>query len=210
MLTVTRTANAGVMLELDGMKILLDGVCREVSPYLATPDSVKERLYQCFPDLVAVTHRHEDHCDPAFEQRYESAVHRPVIGPEFSGQQVICGNVTLTAVPSRHIGKSDCSHVSFVIEGTHCVWFMGDASPNQWKNRADLKKPDVLICPYAYAATESAWRMTCSLGAKATVLLHLPEPDKDTYGLWAAVKQTVGEKGNVFIPEMGEFVKITF
>lgn len=210
MLAITRTANAGVLLELDGTRVLLDGVCREVAPYLATPDSVKQILTLNYPDLVAVTHRHQDHCDPAFEAAYEKASGRRVISPENAQERMTCGNVRLTAVPSRHIGKADCDHISFIIEGTNCVWFMGDASPNQWKNRQDLPKPDVIICPYAYATTESAWRQTSQLGAKAVVLLHLPDRARDSFDLWSAVERTVGEDGRVFIPEMEGFVKIDF
>ena len=36
---VKRTANAGVLLELDGARILLDGVCGEIKPYLPTPET---------------------------------------------------------------------------------------------------------------------------------------------------------------------------
>ena len=174
MLKLTRTANAGVLLELDGTRILLDGVCREVSPYPATPDSIKTELSANYPDLVAVTHCHEDHCDPAFEEDYRLATGRPVIDAAYVGKTVTVGNIRLTAVPSRHIGKADCDHVSFILEGSACIWFLGDAAPSQWKNRYDLPKPDVLICPYAYAATDSAWRMTQSLAPKAVILLHLP------------------------------------
>lgn len=210
MLKLTRTANAGVLLELDGTRILLDGVCREVSPYPATPDSIKTELSANYPDLVAVTHCHEDHCDPAFEEDYRLATGRPVIDAAYVGKTVTVGNIRLTAVPSRHIGKADCDHVSFILEGSACIWFLGDAAPSQWKNRNDLPKPDVLICPYAYAATDSAWRMTQSLAPKAVILLHLPEREKDTVGLWRAVEQTVGNTPAVqlFIPEIGESLSL--
>lgn len=210
MLKLTRTANAGVLLELDGTRILLDGVCREASPYPATPDSIKTELSANYPDLVAVTHCHEDHCDPAFEEDYRLATGRPVIDAAYVGKTVTVGNIRLTAVPSRHIGKADCDHVSFILEGSACIWFLGDAAPSQWKNRNDLPKPDVLICPYAYAATDSAWRMTQSLAPKAVFLLHLPEREKDTVGLWQAVEQTVGNTPAVqlFIPEIGESLSL--
>ena len=209
MLKLTRTANAGVLLELDGTRILLDGVCREVSPYPATPDSIKTELSANYPDLVAVTHCHEDHCDPGFEGDYRAATGRQVIDPAFAGKTVRSKNVTLTAVQSRHIGKSDCDHVSFVIQGTQCVWFTGDASPNQWKNRQDLPRPDVLICPYAYATTEPAWRITRELSPKAVVLLHLPEREKDSFGLWQAVERVTAGSNlpNLLIPEIGDSVE---
>lgn len=209
MLKLTRTANAGVLLELDGTRILLDGVCREVSPYPATPDSIKTELSANYPDLVAVTHCHEDHCDPAFEEDYRHATGRPVIDAAYVGKTVTVGNIRLTAVPSRHIGKADCDHVSFILEGSACIWFLGDAAPSQWKNRNDLPKPDVLICPYAYAATDSAWRMTQSLAPKAVILLHLPEREKDTVGLWQAVERVTAGSNlpNLLIPEIGDSVE---
>ena len=205
---IARTANAGVLLELDGTRILLDGVCREVFPYPATSDSIKTELFANYPDLVAVTHCHEDHCDPAFEAAFQAATGRQVIDPSCAGRTVQCGNIRITAVPSRHIGKADCDHVSFILEGSQCIWFLGDAAPSQWKNRNDLPKPDVLICPFAYATTEVAWRMTQSIAPQTVILLHLPEREKDSYGLWNAVEQTVGTTPvpQLRIPQIGECI----
>ena len=207
---ITRTANAGVLLELDGTRILLDGVCREVHPYPATPDSIKTELSANYPDLVAVTHCHEDHCDPAFEADYQAAAGKQVIDPSYVGKTVTCGNIRITAVPSRHIGKADCEHVSFIIQGSQCVWFLGDSAPSQWKNRQDLPRPDVLICPFAYATTDAAWRITQSLYPKMIILLHLPEREKDSYGLWNAVEQTVGTTPvpQLLIPPIGACVAL--
>lgn len=207
---ITRTANAGVLLELDGTRILLDGVCREVFPYPATPDSIKTELSANYPDLVAVTHCHEDHCDPAFEAAFQAATSRRVMDASYAGKTAQCGSVRITAVPSRHIGKADCDHVSFILEGSQCIWFLGDAAPSQWKNRNDLPKPDVLICPFAYATTDVAWRITQSLGPKMVILLHLPEREKDSYGLWNAVEQTVGSTPvpQLLIPQIGECVML--
>ena len=206
MLTVRRTANAGVLLELDGVRILLDGVCREVVPYPATPEHIRAMLLENPPDVMAVTHHHPDHYDPAFTAEYEKITNQKAVDPTCVGSAVQYGDVRILPVASRHIGKFDCPHASFVIEGSHCVWFMGDASPNQWKNRTDLPKPDVIIAPFAYAATDAAWKITCSFKPKAIVLVHLPEREKDTFGLWTAVEKTIGE--SVFIPEMEEFIKI--
>lgn len=207
---ITRTANAGVLLELDGCKILLDGVCQEVVPYLATPDSVKQMLYKTCPDLVAVTHRHEDHCDLGFEQWYCSETGKTVMCPEAGNAYCQCNGVSITAVPSRHIGKQDCGHVSYIIEGSSCIWFMGDAAPAQWKNRTDLPKPDVLIAPYAYANTSASWSLVQSLAPQAVILLHLPPLENDIYGLNQAVMQTVEQEHNisVFIPKLEENLKL--
>ena len=85
------------------------------------------------------------------------------------------------------------------------MWFMGDAAPIQWKNRTDLPKADVLIAPYAYANTKPTWELTRSLAEKI-VLLHLPEKEKDPYGLWEGVETTICGASNLWIPQIGQTV----
>ena len=208
-----RTANAGVLLELDGARILLDGVCGEIKPYLPTPKEEREALLETPVDCVAFTHGHLDHCDVSFIPAYLEKTAGPVMGPADipyceAGQKII-GGVKITPVESRHLGKSDGSaHLSYIIEGSKCVWFTGDAAPATWRKRTDLRRPDVIVAPYAYA-TGSAWQLCKDLGAKKVVLLHLPEKENDSYGLWAAVAQTVGEDASMLvIPSMGETIAL--
>lgn len=207
---IRRTANAGVLLELDGVSILLDGVCREVKPYPATPPEERAALCACLPDVVAFTHSHKDHYDSAFAFEFVKQTGGVILGPQgLPGVQVTMdalqvGGVSIKPVPSRHIGAAGKTipHASFVIQGSSCVWFLGDSSPFEWRDREDLPQPDVLIVPYAYAATETGWQITKGLNSKAVVLLHLPERAADTLGLRAAVEQvTCGEKA-LYIPEM--------
>lgn len=207
---IRRTANAGVLLKLDGVSILLDGVCRELKPYPATPASEKEAIRKCWPDVVAFTHAHQDHYDPDFAAEYQRQTGGVILGPaDIAGcRKTQTGSVRVTAVESRHIGAAykDTPHVSFILEGSRCVWFTGDASPLQWKGREDLPGPDVVIAPYAYAGTPTALQMVESLGAKVLVLLHLPEREEDPFGLWPAVDQTLqgGTTLKVYIPAMSQ------
>ena len=211
---VKRTANAGVLLELDGVRILLDGVCGEIKPYLPTPESEKQALLQAPPDCVAFTHAHPDHCDASFIPAYLEKTAGPVLGPADipycqAGERSV-GNVTITPVACRHLGKSDGTlHQAYVIQGSRCVWFTGDGAPSTWRKRTDLPRPDVIIAPYAYA-TGSAWQLCKELGAETVVLLHLPEETGDPYGLWVAVRETVGPnpQPRLLIPAMGETVMI--
>ena len=99
-------------------------------------------------------------------------------------------------------------HASFILEGSRCVWFLGDAAPTQWRGREDLPKPDVLIVPYAYATTPSAWAFTQSLGAKTVVMLHLPQRELDDIGLWNAIEATVGENSGMLFPAVNETITI--
>ena len=205
---IQRTANAGVLLKLDGVSILLDGLCDRGESYLPTPPAIADRLLVNPPDLLAFTHCHADHCSEALLLPYRKQNLRPILGPEslYMGR-VRVGEVTIMPVESRHLGKVEpgLQHVSYIIEGSQCVWFVGDAAPIQWKNRNDLPHPDVLIAPYAYGNTKAAWELSCSLTDRM-VLLHLPPRKADPYGLWNAVEQTVGngKDSSVWIPEIGE------
>ncbi len=212
---ITRTANAGVLLKLDGVTILMDGVCREVKPYPATPPEVKAQLYADFPQVVAFTHAHKDHYDPAFADAYQRQTGRVIFGPELPGckssmvPQTV-GAVKITPISSRHIGIAgkDTPHASFILQGSSCIWFLGDAAPTQWRGRHGLPKPDVLIVPYAYATTKAAWAATQSLGAGEIVLLHLPETEKDDIGLWQAVESTVKDRNRLHIPAIGDTIHL--
>ncbi len=212
---ITRTANAGVLLKLDGVTILMDGVCREVKPYPATPPEVKAQLSADFPQIVAFTHAHKDHYDPAFADAYQRQTGRVIFGPELPGckssmvPQTV-GAVKITPISSRHIGIAgkDTPHASFILQGSQCIWFLGDAAPTQWKGRNDLPKPDVLLVPYAYATTQAAWAATQSLGAGKIILLHLPEREQDEIGLWQAVESTVKDRNRLHIPAIGDTIHL--
>ena len=206
---IRRTANAGVLLKLDGVEILLDGVCREVKPYSATPPEEKAQLEANWPQIVAFTHHHMDHYDPDFAAQYQKQTSGVVLEPNATSPACV-GNVKITPVASRHLGAAGkfTSHVSFVIEGSRCVWFMGDSAPSQWRNRIDMPKPDVIIAPYAYANTHASWEMTKSLGARHVVLLHLPKRELDEVNLFTAVETVTNLPEELIIPELGETIII--
>ena len=204
---IQRTCNAGVLVKLDGVSILLDGLCDGLEGYLPTSRPLAERLLETPPDLLAFTHNHPDHCSGALLLPYKTQKLRPILGPEsLPEKKVRVGEVTVTAVETRHLGKAEpnLSHHSFVIEGSKCIWFMGDASPIQMKKLAAFPKPDVLLAPYAYANTPSAWELTKAVCSGAVVLLHLPEKEKDMTGLWQQVKTVTDGENCLWIPEIGE------
>lgn len=202
---IRRTANAGVLIETDGISILIDGVCKRVEQYLPTPDYIRKELRDKLPDIALFTHKHDDHYDEGYAAICKETTLRPENGSEvfFSEKR---GKVKIQSVTTRHIGKTDISHVSFIIEGEKCIWFMGDASPMCLKNMENLPSPDVFIAPFAYANTETAWKMTKSKGAKDIIILHLPEKNNDPYGLWDMVEETTNNDSSVYIPKMGETV----
>ena len=208
-----RTANAGILLALDGVKVLFDGVSREGTAYPAT--SVEEQDAQILekPDALCFSHIHPDHFDEDFALRYANKVGGQIIGPvgeKLSSitSSVQIGTVRITPIDTRHIGKVGINvpHMSFIVEGTSCVWFLGDAAVLQWKNRKELPKPDVLIVPFAYATTATSWEITKNFGAKHIVIVHMPDKDNDPYQLWESVKTTVNNQDTVeiWIPDIGE------
>lgn len=221
-LRFTRTANAGGLLELDGIAVLLDGVCGGVGPYLPTPPALLEELAGRRVDLTAFTHAHPDHLDPDGAQECLYAWGGPpVLGtraveealspwPVTVGESVSAGAVTVTPIPSRHIGAAyrTLEHSSLLIEGSRRLLFAGDAAPTQWEGSPI--RPDVLLAPFAYAATPAAWRIVERLAPERLVLLHLPTRDNDPEGLWQAVETTLFRCRDisVTIPDMGETVTI--
>jgi len=210
LLKVLRTANAGVLLELDDTKILIDGVSPAVYPYPATPAQLRSQLLNTSVDALVYTHTHEDHYDPEFNNTYYENFAGPVIGPAeipFSCLQVQqVGQVVITPKDTRHIGKNcDIPHKSYLIQGSKCIWFMGDATPLQADGFANWPKPDVLIVPYGFVIG-IGWQICKALQPDALVILHLPDPKQDIYRLRDSVEQTIGADTypNVWIPAIGE------
>ena len=167
-------------------------------------------LTESFPDAVAFTHSHKDHYDPAFAAafRQQGGV---ILGPNDchgTMEPRIVGGVRITPISSRHLGIAGktTDHASFILEGSRCVWFTGDAAPSQWRDQKDLPKPDVLIVPYAYATTPAAWSLTQSLGAEKIIIVHLPRRQEDEVGLWDAIEATAGKERDLFFPAMNETV----
>jgi len=204
---IKRTANAGVLLEIDGVSILLDGICGEISPYLATPQQIRKELYAKLPNAVAFTHFHTDHYDRDFALFFEQTTKREILSPLKKGE-IEVGSVKIRSVDSRHIGANDIEHISFVLTGSRCVWFMGDASPATLKGMDNYPKPDVLFVPFAYLNSNSAFKTTKSLNAAHIVLLHLPDPKKDTYKIWENVKNFIMSEQNIHILDVGETVNL--
>ena len=107
---ISRVSNAGVLLELDGVKLLLDGFCTGHGPYLATPAHIRESLQADPPDMLAFTHEHEDHFDAQMAENYHKQTLRPVLGPEnlhyrTTSRGLAAGWVSILPIKSRHIGK---------------------------------------------------------------------------------------------------------
>lgn len=218
----TRTASAGGLLELDGTTILLDAICGGVGPYLPTPPELLDLILERGAELLAFTHAHPDHLDPsAAEECLYAWGGAPALGtreaadalspwPVTVGEPVYAGGVTVTPIPSRHIGAAyrNVEHHSFLIEGSRRLLFAGDAAPTQWEGSA--LRPDVLFAPFAYVTTQAGWHIVEDLSPQRLVLLHLPARDNDPEYLWQGVENTLSRCRDipVDIPAMGEEIEI--
>lgn len=206
---IQRTANAGILLELDGKQMLFDGVCQGVGPYLPTPASIQTMLLQQPPDALIFTHNHPDHYDGLFVAHYLQNTAGPVLGPAdipWAISEPYClGSVQITPVSTRHIGKADCCHHSYVVQGSRCLWFMGDASLLHWQKIADVPKPDVIVAPFGFLIGRG-WAYCKSLGVKTVVVVHMPLRGNDPYSLWQQLEQTLDDSSGVqvLIPEIGQ------
>ena len=212
---IQRTANAGVLLELDGKRILLDGVCEGYGPYLATPSWISEAILRDqIPDVLIYTHRHPDHYDALFVSHYLQNAAGPVMGPAdipyATVEEMKIGDIVITPIETRHIGKTDgCMHRSYVLQGSQCVWFLGDASLIDWKRNNNLPKPDMIIAPFGFVS-DLGWEYCVSTGAKIIMIVHMPSKEYDPYNLWGAFSKERYDQNQpaVYIPELGEVISL--
>ncbi len=207
-MNIKQTSNAGFILSLDDTNILLDGVSERISPYIETPANIKEELLATPLDALVFTHYHEDHFDKSFAEVYKNREFGFVFcGPELSFE-VKAKNLNILPIKTRHIGKYVIDHSSYIIKGSKTVLFIGDASPNEFKNREDLPKLDLVIAPFAYALTDSAISITRSLDAKNIIITHLPEKNLDEFKIRESVETAVKQNSNWQTSELGQ--SITF
>ncbi len=201
-----RTANAGGLITLDGVRIAMDGVCGAVAPYLQTPTELREYLQEKVPDAVGFTHLHPDHFHSGY-RNFCTQTGTVILMPD--AQEVQVGKVKIYPIETRHLGKvePDLIHNSFLISGSQNILFAGDASPAELQQ---MENVDILIAPYAYITTSVGIKAAASTGAKYLILVHMPGVDMDPYGLWESVRSGIKccDAFKVFIPDMGQEIEI--
>lgn len=213
-------SNAGVLVALDGVLLLLDGVCQELIPYLAPPPAIIRELEHRPPDMLAYTHSHPDHFEPGFAARFYKKTRRPVLGTEGVSELlpgipveqggVTIGGVRVTPVPSRHLGAewSQYLHVSYLLEGSKRIFFTGDAAPLCWKDGISRIQPDVLIVPYPYVTTRIGRQTVERFAPRAVIVVHMPAKELDPDGIWSMTEWALKECGEipVYVPDLCETV----
>ncbi len=204
---IKRTANAGVLIKTNSTSVLLDGICNPPLPYLATPNEIKNEIISSLPNIVGFTHTHNDHFDNEFAEFFSKITgEKVIVTPDICVQK---GNVKVMSVKTRHLGKSDVAHISFVVMAENkCIWFSGDAAPVSLLGRNDLPKPDILIVPFAYVNTASSFNNTLKSGAKQIIVVHMPNKENDIYGIFETVETVINNNNAVHILKLGETIHI--
>jgi hypothetical protein len=96
-----------------------------------------------------------------------------------------------------------------VIQGSKTLWVMGDAAPTQLRKLEHLPKPDVLVVPFPYLATESTVALVQQYLPCKLILVHMPLPDNDPDGVWNAVKAGMAQcKEFLHVPAVGETITL--
>lgn len=219
---IQRISNAGVLVTLDGVRLLLDGVCRGLAPYPAPPSEIVAELERRPPDMLAYTHGHPDHFEQEFAVRFYRKTRRPVLGtagiaellpgiPVEQGEAAI-GGVRVTPVPSQHLGAewSQYPHVSYLIEGSRRIFLVGDAAPRCWGDEISRIQPDVLIAPYPYVTTGVGRRTVAQFAPGAVIVVHMPAKELDPDGIWPMTERALKECGEypVYVPNLCETVSL--
>ena len=201
-----RTANAGGLITLDGVRIAMDGVCGLVAPYQQTPTELRAYLQEKVPDAVGFTHLHPDHFHSGY---HDFCIQADTMLLMPGGAKVQVGEVEIIPFETRHLGKvePDLLHNSFLINGSKRVLFAGDAAPSTIQGISNV---DVLIAPYAYITSSVGIKAVIATGTKHLVLVHMPGLDPDPYGLWESVRAALSQCTTltVCIPQMGEEIEI--
>ena len=195
---VTLTANAGVIVNLDGTSILIDALHNTFAAEFSSLSEERSNQVLTLCDLtpptaILISHAHPDHYSASLIDeatlRYPDAC---VIFPErdFSGKTSMwkLGNITVTSVPLLHRRAPEyppADNFSFIIRHDNkTLFFPGDAEPtsDEMKVLVSTFHPDVAFLPFIWATLPSCRNVLAALNPKNAVLLHLPFPELDTFG----------------------------
>lgn len=193
---VTWITQAGLFIETDGMKIMID-------PYLSDSVykvegkkrsiSVDESLFDITPDVMIFTHDHLDHYDPETAPRFlEKNGNMLVLAPASCwkkahlhgnghryvrfqpGTEWTEKNVRFVSVPAEH-SDPDAIGVVIYAEGK-CLYVTGDTLYSTRVLQALPEGIDMVFLPVNGVGNnmnmQDAARFACACGAKEAVPLH--------------------------------------
>lgn len=228
---LARVSNAGLWVEAEGRRFLLDGLHGQPPPpYCGMDPGWEKALFQDrYPvDVVAFTHGHPDHFCPQVAARYlaahpQSAVYAgPDVLEALRAQGIVnpCygwdgpGPGGLMAIPTRHMGAQyrTAPHCSLYLPGPEPLLFTGDASPapNNFFPAGQRLQTHVLAAPFAFFEENPLRRVVLQrIQPSRAYVLHLPLPQADTQGLTQQIQQNLaGCSLPAIILQLGQQVEL--
>ena len=207
-------ANAGILLEGTGARLLIDGLYDPAgTEFQAVPEPVKARLLAGEPpvDLLAFTHLHPDHFSRRETDTYLARNRvRGVLLPEDGGPLAgpvrrmtgvrgtweLLPGVRITWVSSGHIGPqyAETAHFCLLAELSGVgVLVTGDADPERgeptWQELGWARPDAVLVNPLFYQSPRGRALLREVLRPEWVVLYHIPGADRDPWGLRRMVRR---------------------
>lgn len=228
---LARVSNAGLWVEAEGRRFLLDGLHGQPPPpYCGMDPGWEKALFQDrYPvDVVAFTHGHPDHFCPQVAARYlaahpQSAVYAgPDVLEALRAQGIVnpCygwdgpGPGGLMAIPTRHMGAQyrTAPHCSLYLPGPEPLLFTGDASPapSNFFPAGQRLQTHVLAAPFAFFEENPLRRVVLQrIQPSRAYVLHLPLPQADTQGLAQQIQQNLaGCSLPAIILQLGQQVEL--
>lgn len=222
-LTLTLTANAGVILEGGGRVVLVDALHREkVRGFSTLSPRQSEQLLDYFsrrqPDLCLTTHLHPDHYSASLlaraRERWPDCVFfGPDAGLTGPGRFVPAG-IPVDAALLPHDGKEYAHVVNygyFLTLGDCSILFPGDCATTAASalgalaagRRVDLAVLNFpwLCLPHARAAVREV------ISPRAVALVHLPLPEDDLDGFRPAAFRAAGKLPGVDVRVLGGWME---
>lgn len=226
---LARVSNAGLWVEANGLRFLLDGLHGQPPPpYCGMDPGWEAALFSSLPpaDVVAFTHGHPDHFCPQVAARYLAARPQSAVyaGPDVlaalraQGIKNPCygwdgpGPGGLRAIPARHIGAQyrTAPHSALYLPGPEPLLFAGDASPApaSFFPPGAAVETHILAAAFAFFIGPPFQRVVRQrIRPKRAYVLHLPLPQADELGLAGQIQQNIaGDPLPVTILGLGQRV----
>ncbi len=206
-MTITLTANAGVILELGGRRIWVDALHDRKTPPFSTVSATLWEKMQEFPapDYILYTHCHPDHYSEnltrSAQNRWPSAKIIAPEGPFFGQMSLTDGDLEIRFVPMPHEGeqyKYVVHYGIFLSVSGEKVLISGDCALGAEELAGE--EADVLILDFPWLTTSKGREfMRKHFQNAEKVLVHLPFAEDDRFGYRKAAARTAEKDEKIHI-----------
>lgn len=197
-------ANAGLLLDFAGTKVLVDGLYDSPPEgFSPIPETVLEKLLSASPpfdgiDRLFFTHTHPDHFSRVLTEEYMrknpvKGLVVPPLAPEGLSFSLPSG-IEARAVPTRHLGKrfADVPHLCYLFSfrGKNILITADvDYTAETFDMLAGLHFRAVFVNPLFFGALCHGRFFRGSLDAEQICAYHVPFARDDSFGIRAQLKR---------------------